>query len=100
MLLGGGTLEGRAYDRFVQEPNSYATSQPEAAARFQRQVARIPVQEERRNKKFQTMAKCPFCNKYTSIRDKKALRRDIDNNSDSVGIKCQIRKCYTVAAVM
>jgi hypothetical protein len=52
------------------------------------------------------MAKCPFCKKYASSRDKKALRRDIDENSDSVQIKCQIcyrkvrRKCYTVAVGM
>jgi hypothetical protein len=91
-LLRKSTPEGRAYDRFIQEPNSYATSQSEAAARFQRHVARKPVQGERSNKKFKTMAKCPLCNKLTSSRDKKALQRDIDNNSDSVRIKCQI--CY------
>ena len=44
------------------------------------------------NKKFKTMAKCPFRKKYTSSQDKDALQRDIDKNFDSVRMKCQI--CY------
>jgi hypothetical protein len=85
-LLGKGTPEGRAYDRFVQEQNNiYSTSRAEAAAKFRRHVARKKVKgKECYNKKFMNMAKCPWCEKYASPRDKKALRRDIDNNSDSV----------------
>ena len=86
------TPEEIAYDRFVQEPNSYSTSRLEAEARFRRHLARKSVQGERSNKKSKTMAKCPFCDKLTSSRDKQALRRDIDVNYASVRIKCQI--CY------
>jgi hypothetical protein len=78
------TPEEIAYDRFVQEPNSYSTSRLGAEARFRRHLARKPVRGERGNKKSKTMAKCPFCDKLTSSRDKQALRRDIDVNSASV----------------
>jgi hypothetical protein len=88
-----GSPEGREYDRFVQEQNNYATSRAEAAEKFRKHVARKPVQGERSNKKSKTMAKCPYCDKLTSSRDRQALRRDIDDNSDSVCFSCPI--CYT-----
>ena len=91
-LLGEGTPEGRAYDRFRQEQN-IAIPRAETAEKFREQLARKPVKGEKSNKTSKTMAKCPYCDKLTSSRDRQALRRDIDDNSDSVCFSCPI--CYT-----
>jgi hypothetical protein len=90
-LLGEGTPEGRAYDRFRQEQN-IAIPRAEAAEKFREQLARKPVKGEKSNKTSKTMAKCPYCEKLTPTQDKQALRRDIDDNSASVRFKCPI--CY------